>query len=278
MQVDRSSVSITVSILVILALIGTAMRLQHSQSDRRVQEESVLVPEEDRLAAESTGSGNNRLLSVLDLTRTPAQTRSAMSFLLLMPVGLLITALAKSLIGMRTIGTFSPTLLALSQARSDWRIGVVIFAVTFGLGSLCRILLAKLRLSTVPRRGVIGTFVVLALAAAISLSHSYGLAPTARHVLLPVAVMTVMIERFFTAMEKEGNRTALTILANSIAVAVCCFAVFAYTRTGQVLLNFPELEFLIMAALVLLGRCSGRTLLGGVGSPEDGQLGQTKAE
>jgi hypothetical protein len=168
--------------------------------------------------------------------------------------------------------------LALSQARSDWRIGVVIFAVTFGLGSLCRILLAKLRLSTVPRRGVIGTFVVVALAAAISMSHSYGLAPSARHVLLPVAVMTVMIERFFTAMEKEGNRTALTILANSIAVAVCCFVVFAYTQTGQVLLNFPELELLIMAALILIGRYSGRTLLGAAGSAQNGLPGQTRAQ
>jgi hypothetical protein len=124
MQVDRSSVSITVSILVILALIGTAMRLQHSRSDRLLQTESVLMTEEDHLAAEHTDSGHTRLLSVLDLTRTPAQTQSALSFLLLMPVGLLITALARSLIGMRTIGTFSPTLLALSQARSDWRIGV----------------------------------------------------------------------------------------------------------------------------------------------------------
>jgi len=79
-------------------------------------------------------------------------------------------------------------------------------------------------------------------------------------------------------MEKEGNRTALTILANSMVVAVCCFAVFAYTQTGQVLLNFPELEFLIMAALILVGRYSGRTLLGAVGSAENGPPGQTKAE
>jgi hypothetical protein len=236
------------------------------------------VSEEDLGPTEKPEPDPLSLLSIFDLTRTPASTQATLSFLLLVPVGLFTTALARSLIGMRTIGIFSPTLLALSQARSDWRIGVVIFIVTFGLGSSCRMVLARLRLSTVPRRGVIGTFVVLALAAAISLSHSYGLAPTARHVLLPVAVMTIMIERFFTAMEKEGNRTALTILANSLVVAACCFVVFAYTQTGQILLRFPELELLIMAAIILVGRYSGRTLLGSAGSAENGQPGEIKPE
>ena len=169
------------------------------------------------------------------------------------------------MVGIRPFGTFSPTLLALSQARSDWRIGIVIFIVTFGLGSLCRMLVMKFRLSTVPRRSVIGTFVVLALVVAISFSHRYGLAPTARHVLLPVAVMTLMIDRFFTIIGKEGNIKALTVLANSIAIAVCCFGIFAYTQTGQILLRFPEFELLIIAILILVGRYSGRSLLEALG-------------
>jgi len=278
MQVDGKSVFITVAILILLAVFGVTMRLLYLESEPRPQAESTALSEGDLSRAEDTESGRVNRLSVLDLTRTPTQTQVALSFLLLVPVGLLITALARSVVGLQTIGTFSPTLFALSQARSDWRIGAVIFAITFGLGSLCRMMLVKLRLSTVPRRGAIGTFVVLALATAISLPHSYGLAPPARHVLLPVAVMTIMIERFFTVMEKEGNRTALTILANSMAVAVCCFAVFAYTQTGHVLLNFPELELLIMAVLVILGRYSGRPFLDALGSSDDGKLAQEKAE
>jgi hypothetical protein len=125
---------------------------------------------------------------------------------------------------------------------------------------------------------VVGTFVVSAIVAAISVSHSYGLAPTARHVLLPVAVMTIMIDRFFTIIEAEGNRTALTVLASSIAIAVCCFAVFAYTRTGRILLRFPELELLIIATLILVGRYSGRSLLDALGLRGDGSLEQKGTE
>jgi hypothetical protein len=235
-------------------------------------------PEEDSGGTKSIESDNWSLWSFLDLTRTPTQTQAILSFLLLIPVGLLITALAGSVVGIQTIGTFSPTLLALSQARSDWRIGTVIFIITFGLGSFCRMLLMRFKLSTVSRRSVIGTFVVSSLVIIISFSHSYGLAPTARHVLLPVAVMTIMIDRFFTILQTKGNRTALTVLANSVIIAVCCFMVFAYTPMGKVLLNFPELELLIMALLILVGRYSGRSLLDTLGFQNNGNLEQKEVE
>lgn len=79
-------------------------------------------------------------------------------------------------------------------------------------------------------------------------------------------------------METEGNRTALTVLANSIAIAVCCFAVFAYTRMGQILLRFPEFELLIMAILILVGRYSGRSLLDTLGFQGNESSEQKRAE
>ncbi|KPK44942.1 MAG: hypothetical protein AMJ65_01595 [Phycisphaerae bacterium SG8_4] len=275
MQADRSYIGTTVAVLTLLAILGVTMRRLYFENGSPPQADSSSG---DLGPAGQAGSHPRPILSVMDLTRTPAQTQVVLAFLLLVPVGLLVTALARSVVGIHTIGTFSPTLLALSQARSDWRIGAVIFAVTFGLGSLCRMMLARFRLSTVPRRGVIGTFVVIALTVAISLSHSYGLATTARHILLPIAVMTIMIERFFSIMEKEGNRRALTVLANSIAVAICCFMIFAYTQTGQILVRFPELELLIMAVLILLGRYSGRSLLNAIGLLESGKPEQQDTE
>lgn len=257
MQVDRQFVIITILVLVLLSILCLTVRALYLKSPSS--------PPQERTVPENTQSGRVSTLFIMDLQRTPAQTQRALSFLLLIPVGLLITALAKTMIGVQTIGTFSPTLLALSQARSDWRIGTVIFIVTFGLGTLSRMLLARYKLSIVPRRGVVGTVVVLAIVVGISLSNRYGLAPTARHVLLPVAVMTVMIERFFVIMEKDGNRTALKVLANSIAVAALCFVIFEYTLTGRFLLRFPELQFLIIAVLILIGRYSGPSLLAALG-------------
>lgn len=278
MQVDQKFVTITILILAVLSMLVLTMRVLCPEGMSSVPAESMASSEEESGVTENTESDRWSLWSILDLTRTPAQTQTTLSFLLLIPIGLLITALAGSVLGIRTIGTFSPTLLALSQARSDWKIGVIIFIITFGLGSSCRTLLMRFRLSTMPRRGVIGTFVVTAIVVIISFSHRYGLAPSARHVLLPVAVMTVMIDRFFTINQTEGNRTALTVLANSVIIAVCCFVVFAYTPMRIALLNFPELELLIMALLILIGRYSGRSLLDALGFHDHGKLEQKETE
>ena len=278
MQIDQKIAITMILFLVLLSMLGLSTRLLSPKGLSSEPVESMASLEEDRGVIENIESDRCPILSVLDLTRTPAQTQKILFFLLLVPVGLLITALAVSVLGIRTIGTFSPTLLALSQARSDWRIGTVIFIITFGLGSLCRMLLMRFKLSTVSRRGVIGTLVVSSLVIIISISHGYGLAPTARHVLLPVAVMTVMIDRFFTIIQTEGNRKALTVLANSVAIAIFCFVVFAYTLTGEILLNFPELELLIMALLILVGRYSGRTLLDAICFQNNVSLEQKEIE
>jgi hypothetical protein len=278
MQFDRQFVIITILVLVLLSILCLTVRSLYLKNPSSEPADSSASPPEIRTVTENKEWGRVSTLFIMDLQRTPAQTQRALSFLLLIPIGLLITALAKTLIGLQTIGTFSPTLLALSQARSDWRIGTVIFIATFGLGTLCRILLARYKLSIVPRRGVVGTVVVLAIVVWISLSNKYGLAPTASHVLLPVAVMTVMIERFFVIMEKDGNRTALKVLANSIAVAALCFVIFEYTRTGRFLLRFPELQLLIIAVLILIGRYSGPSLLAVLGLQPAPNLEQKETE
>jgi hypothetical protein len=87
-----------------------------------------------------------------------------------------------------------------------------------------------------------------------------------------------MIDRFFTIIQTEGNKTALKVLANSIVIVVCCFIVFAYTPTGEIMLNFPELELLIMALLILVGRYSGRTLSDELGFQDNGKLEQKGTE
>ena len=44
-----------------------------------------------------------------------------------MPLGALLTAVLRTIIGIRTFGTFTPTLLALAFVYNDWRTGLVVF-------------------------------------------------------------------------------------------------------------------------------------------------------
>ena len=77
-------------------------------------------PERDVLAAPAVLAGasaaarrdpgrrGRRPLDILDLTRLPLEMHEVLSLILLMPLGALVTAVFRTLIGIRTFGTFTP--------------------------------------------------------------------------------------------------------------------------------------------------------------------------
>lgn len=197
---------------------------------------------------------------ILDLTRLPLEMHEVVILLLLMPLGALVTALFRTLIGIRTFGTFTPVLLALSFVYADWRTGLVVFVVVVSLGLVTRSYLDRLKLLLVPRLSVILTLVVMCIIFAVSLLDYLGLTPSAQAVLLPMVILTMTIERFYLGAEEDGVRFALQVMAGTVAVAFCCYLVLRWEEVGRLLLAYPELHLFTVAILVLLGRYTGYRL------------------
>ncbi len=198
--------------------------------------------------------------AVLDLRQLPTGMQHTLAILLLLPLGALITALFRNVIGMRTFGTFTPSLLALSFVYADWRTGLVVFVLVMGVGLAGRRLLEGIKLLMVPRLGLIMTLVVLCMTLAVSVLHHMGLTPSARAVLLPVVILTMMIERFHVRSEEDGVRSSLRVLGGTLLVAACCLLVLRWERLGVMVLAYPELQFFVAAGLVAAGRYAGYRL------------------
>ena len=98
---------------------------------------------------------------------------------LILPIGALFTALVRTIIGIRTFGTFSPTLLALAFVYNDWRSGLCIFFVVIATGFISRSFLDRLKLLLVPRLGIILTMVVMLMVLSISVMNYYQPGPPA---------------------------------------------------------------------------------------------------
>ena len=205
-------------------------------------------------------TGRRTVWEILDLTRLPLETHQVMALILLIPLGALVTALFRTVVGLGTFGTFTPTLLALSFVYADWRTGLFVFAVVMVLGLLSRNLIERLKLLVVPRLSVILTLVVLCLAFCISLLDYAHLTPTPQAVLLPMVILTMTIERLFINMEEDGARTALQRFLLTLLVAACCYLVLRWNTVGHFLLAYPEIHLVTIAVLVLIGRYTGYRL------------------
>jgi hypothetical protein len=150
--------------------------------------------------------------------------------------------------------------VALSFVYSDWRAGVFVFVLAIGLGLLSRAGLERLKLLMVPRLSFVLTLIVWCVVFSVSLLDYFQLIPSTQAVLLPLVILTMTVERFHVTSEEDGLRFAIQLLAGTMLVAVCCYAVLRWDAVGDLLLVFPELHLFTLAALVLLGRYTGYRL------------------
>jgi hypothetical protein len=198
--------------------------------------------------------------SILDLTRLPLEVHEVLSLILLIPFGALVTSLMRTMVGIPTFGTFTPTLLALSFVYADWRTGLIVLVCVVALGLGSRAVLDRLRLLMVPRVSVILTLVVLGMILGVSVLDRFGFTPGTQAVLLPIVILTMLIERFFLTAEEEGVRFASHLLLGTLVVALACYLVLAWKSVGQMVLVYPEVHLVTVAALVMIGRYNGYRL------------------
>jgi hypothetical protein len=199
-------------------------------------------------------------LQIFDLTRLPVPMHQVMALLLLLPFGALITAVMRNVVGLQTFGTFAPALLAMSFIYANWQTGVAILLIVATVGLLGRWWLERLRLLMVPRLSIILTLVILCVVFSVSTFDFIGLTPSAQAVLLPMVILTILIERVHVTIEEDGLMFALKLTAGTLVVAALCYMVLGWQDVGEWVLKYPEVHFFTIAVFILLGRYAGYRL------------------
>ena len=197
---------------------------------------------------------------IFDLTRLPVQTHEVLSLMLLLPLGALITAFFRNVIGIRTFGTFSPALLAMSFIYAAWGTGLVILVVVVVAGWIGRWLLERLHLLMVPRLSIVLTIIIMCVVFCVSLIYFVDPSQTSRGVLLPLVILTILIERFHVTAEEDGYAFALQLVVGTTIVAAFCYMLLKWDYIGRLMLVYPEAHFFTIALFIVLGRYSGYRL------------------
>ncbi len=207
-----------------------------------------------------SAAAERHLRDIFDLTRLPLGMQRILSLILLMPLGALVTCFFRNIIGLKTSGTFTPTLLALSFVFADWRTGLVIAVAATVLGIATRYLIDNLKLLMLPRLSIMLTLVVLCIVYGISGLAYFHVAPSGQAVLLPMVILTMLVERFYLTTQEDGVRVAIQHLAGTAIVGFCCYLVLCWDTVAQLLLAYPEAHCFTVAAMVLIGRYTGYQL------------------
>jgi hypothetical protein len=153
-----------------------------------------------------------------------------------------------------------PVLVALALRESSPAAGLVLVATLIGVGIASRFGLGRLHLLLVPRLSVLMCLVVLTVTGLALLGRALDAGDLAWGVLLPMVILTMLIERVTVTLAEEGGRNTLVKGAWSLVVVLTCYPLFASPFLAQLLFGYPELIVVIMGLLVWIGGYMGYRL------------------
>jgi transglutaminase-like putative cysteine protease len=190
----------------------------------------------------------------------PAE-QHVVKFLLLLPLAALIVSFVRTVIGIPTFGTFAPALIGLmfvDLKSLTW--GMPIFIVTVLVGWGIRRLLNRFYLLQVPRVSAMLTLIVVFLLTMIVIASKLGVPTTQYVALLPLVILTHLVERFWTVEAEDGTAASFRTLLGTLAVAVVISLALAPEPVSAWMFRYPETLGVVLAAQILLGRYTGYRL------------------
>jgi hypothetical protein len=200
--------------------------------------------------------------AILDfsLFTLPISEQNAYRHILLVPFGALVVVLLRVLIGIRTSGTFMPILIALAFMETTLVAGLIMFILIIGMGLIIRSYLSNLNLLLVARISAVMIVVIVIMSFMSILSFKLGIMEVLTVTFFPMIILAWTIERMSILWEEQGAREVFIQGSGSLIVAVFAYFVMSDPFVSHIAFNFPELLFVVLAVIILLGRYSGYRL------------------
>jgi len=202
----------------------------------------------------------NQLSTVLDLTRLPLDIRNELALLLLLPLGLLITSLFRHFIGIHSYGVFTPTLLALAIVYANFTTTLMVFLVVTSLAIGGRSFFPT-TLSRIPRLSIIFTLIAVILTTSVSVLSYFNIDPGGKVILLPIIILTSLVDRFYNTIEDNGLKIAVIRMAWTILIALLCLPIIQFETLGHFILRYPEIHLNTLALFLLISLYKGKHLI-----------------
>ncbi len=221
--------------------------------DYRFETRSQLVPS-------PRAKASFRLFNVWALFDRLKLPFALLKTILMLPFGALLTVLFRNVVGMPTFGTFLPALIAAAAGQTGAAWGVVAVLVVVAVVAAVRWGMSRLELLHSPTLAILLSAVVFTLLATSMLAEKAGLEHLTRVTMFPIAVLAICSERFYLSLTEHGGRTAGKELAGTLVVMLACYVVMNSLALQVLVIGFPEVIFLAIAANVYLGRWVGMRL------------------
>lgn len=196
-------------------------------------------------------------LSLYDL---PLDSQDTFRVTMMIPLGVLLILLLRNLVGIETLGTFTPVLVGLVFRETQLLWGVVLFALMTALGLSLRAYLDQLRLQMLPRLAVVLTFVVVMISLFSVLGHRLGVEGSLTVGLFPMVILTMVIERLSIVWEERGGGHAMRVAIGTLFAAALAHLLMTVPALVYFFFTFPAALLVLIGMMLWMGHYRGYRL------------------
>lgn len=218
--------------------------------------------EKSELAALSLAKLSNEFNSQSDYSfySLPLNTQDAYRIMLMIPFGVLMILVFRNIIGINTLGTFTPVLIALAFRETGLIFGIVFFSIIVAIGLSLRSYLEHLKLQMLPRLSIVLTFVVLLIIFVGLFSHKLGFDEGLSITLFPMVILTMTIERLSITWEERGGSFAFRVAIGTLFTSSIAYAVMGFRPFNYFVFTFPAILLILISFMLMMGRYRGYRL------------------
>jgi len=185
-----------------------------------------------------------------NLELLPLDIQDTLKILLTLPFAVLITAFLKAFLRIETFGTLTPALLGLALAFNEILLSFIILTFVF----FPTIYVKKLvqNKNKIVEHTVTLTFVILVLIFILTLADTMGWIENPSDALLPVIILTLLIDKYFTALNKTSVNQANIKMVYTLLLTFIVIGVLQLSFIGDWFLVHPEMHLVTIALALIL--------------------------
>ncbi|MEK9160355.1 MAG: 7TM domain-containing protein [Patescibacteria group bacterium] len=181
---------------------------------------------------------------------------STVLLVLMLPIIATVVAFMKQVVGLNTLGVYTPSILSLSFIALNFWYGLLIFVILFAVATLVRHALHHYRLLYIPRMAIILTFSSFAILLVLFLGTLFD-QRIDELAIFPILIMATMVEKFVTIQGDKGIKGAMHIGVEVLVVAMICYFVAQWNLLEVLVLGHPEVVLIFLGFNFILARWTG---------------------
>ena len=234
-----------------------------------------LLPEEHRIITPEKVKITpfNVLSFFIDFLTEQGIPDNTLVLILLLPIIATIIAFMKQVIGIKTLGIYTPTIITLTFLVLGLKFGVIILFFIIILGTLTHKILKPLKLLYIPKMALILTAVAITVFLLLTLTVYLDLFDIEfiSLAIFPVLIMGTLTEKFVSLRSENGLPASLIIMIETFFVSLVAYFITGgaidlyftevqWTFLQELVLNTPEVILLFVIINMYLGRWTGLRL------------------